>query len=72
MFRPTRGTGLFTNRLAVAEFPIRAIGPVAVTVLVVFTFIPTVTPVTVTLKLQLAFAARDPPEKERLLGEVVV
>ena len=42
------------------------------TALVVLFFEPTVVPVTVTLKVHEVFAASDPPEKEIVLGAVVV
>jgi hypothetical protein len=44
---------------------------VDVAAVVVLLFVPEVAPVTVTLNVQLLFAASDPPEKDIVLGAVV-
>ena len=61
---------MLTLRVAVAALP----SPPSeeVIALVVLTLEPTVVPVTVILKLHEVFAASDPPEKEIVLGAVVV
>jgi hypothetical protein len=59
-----------TIREAVAGVP--APPSVEVIVLVVLFFVPAVVPVTVTLKVQLLFATRDPPVRAIVLGAVVV
>ena len=58
-----------TTREAEAVFPLPP--SVDVTAVVVLFFVPEVVPVTVTLNVQLPFAASDPPEKVIVLGEVV-
>ena len=64
LFKPINEIGVFTVSVAVSALPVRARPPpVAMTVLVVFSFAPAVLPVTVTLKVQLALAASDPPER---------
>ena len=61
---------MLTLRVAVAASP----SPPSKdeTALVVLFFEPIVVPVTVTLKVHEVFAASDPPEKEIVLGAVVV
>ena len=70
LFKPISGTGLLTNSVAEAVFPFPP--SVDVTAEVVLFFVPVVAPVTVTLKVQLLFAASDPPVKEIEIGDVVV
>jgi len=59
-----------TTSEAEAVFPLPP--SIDVTAFVVLFFVPAVVPVIVTLKLQLLFAARDPPLKVIVLGAVVV
>ena len=63
---------MFTTRLAVPVLPVKATGPVAVTALVVFAFVPAVVPVTVTGMLQLPLAASVPPLREIELPPLTV
>jgi hypothetical protein len=60
----------FTTSEAEAVLPLPP--SVDVTAVVVLFFVPEVVPVTVTLNVQLLFAASDPPEKDIVLGAVVV
>jgi hypothetical protein len=58
-----------TTREAEAVLPLPP--SVDVTAVVVLFLVPEVAPVTVTLNVQLLFAASDPPEKDIVLGAVV-
>jgi hypothetical protein len=68
-FRSMEATGSITTRVASASFP--APPSVDVIALVVLALLPLVAPVTVTLKVQLVFAASDPPVNEIEPGAVV-
>ena len=64
LFKLINGLGAFTVSVAETVFPVKTIGPVAVTALVVFVQAPTFALVTGTEKVQLPFAASVPPLKE--------
>lgn|SRR5512135_1149465 len=70
LFKPIRGTGLLTARVAAAVLPFPP--SVEVTALEILFFVPAVMPVTGTLNVQPVFASSVPPVKEIELGDVVV
>ena len=69
LFKPISGTGLLTTSVAEAVSPFPP--SVDVTAEVVLFFVPTVVPVTGTLKAQLLFALSNPPVKVSRLPPVI-